>query len=334
MSKSHVICIGEALIDRIINKSESKFKNYLGGAPANVACALSKLNVPTTFIGCLGDDDYGKEFIRLFQKLNININLLQINKTASTRLVKVLRDKSGDRSFAGFENPIGDYYADEMLDKYEIQENVTALKKLFLNAKYIITGSNILISDKSSESLYQILNYAKEFNIKLVVDANWRDIFWDHSNTKKDLGRVNQLEIVRNLLNNADILKLSSEEAKLFFKDNDPSKISESLIKKPDVIITDGCNPIRWYINGIKGSEDVVRSAQIIDTTGAGDAFLAGFISRLCNQSNLMDQSIIKGNIQFASVCGLLTCLGEGAIEQQPNKKDVDQLLKTLGSDI
>ena len=41
-----VICVGEALIDKIINKSDSNFKNYLGGAPANVVCALRKLQIP------------------------------------------------------------------------------------------------------------------------------------------------------------------------------------------------------------------------------------------------------------------------------------------------
>ena len=47
MSKSQVICIGEALIDKIIDNSGSTHKDYLGGAPANVACALRKLNEQT-----------------------------------------------------------------------------------------------------------------------------------------------------------------------------------------------------------------------------------------------------------------------------------------------
>ena len=77
MSKMQVICIGEALIDKIISKSNADFKNYLGGAPANVVCALRKLEVPAAFIGCLGDDDFGREFIDLFQQLNVNIE--QVN---------------------------------------------------------------------------------------------------------------------------------------------------------------------------------------------------------------------------------------------------------------
>ena len=45
MAKDKVICIGEALIDRIVSQSDNTSTNYLGGAPANVASALSKLNI-------------------------------------------------------------------------------------------------------------------------------------------------------------------------------------------------------------------------------------------------------------------------------------------------
>ena len=57
MRKKKVICIGEALIDRIRNQSNHGFTDFLGGAPANVACALRKLKIDSTFIGSLGNDD-------------------------------------------------------------------------------------------------------------------------------------------------------------------------------------------------------------------------------------------------------------------------------------
>ena len=210
MSKLQVICIGEALIDKIINKSDSNFKNYLGGAPANVACALRKLNVPTAFIGCLGNDDFGKEFIKLFKKLEINIEFLQIAKQSSTRVVRVVRDTFGDRSFSGFESVGQNAFADELLDKFSIIKNKN-LRKQFLNTDYIVTGTNILASPKSSEFIFFILDYAKGFNIKFVIDVNWRDIFWDNFNTLKE----EKFKKVKKFLNYSHILKLASEEAKL-----------------------------------------------------------------------------------------------------------------------
>ena len=329
MPKLQVICIGEALIDKIINNTDSDFKNYLGGAPANVVCALRKLNIPAVFIGCLGEDDFGREFVKLFQKLNINIDFLQIAKQSSTRIVKVKRDESGDRSFSGFEVIKSNSFADEMLDKLLINNNIKNLKNQFSNTKYIVTGTNLLAFSKSAESLYFILDVAKNFRIKIIIDVNWREIFWEHSTMKKD----QQLKKVKNFLHYADILKLASEEAYLFFNTNDPSEISKVLTKQPDVIITNGENTIYWYISGKKGSNEVIKhTSKIIDTTGAGDAFLAGLISRYYSDSNLDDHEKIKENIKFSSVCGLLTCYGEGAIEQQPEEKSVYKFLEDFGS--
>ena len=66
MKKTSVVCIGEALIDRIRNKSNKGFTDYFGGAPANVACALRKLKIDSIFIGNLGNDDFGKKIIEKF----------------------------------------------------------------------------------------------------------------------------------------------------------------------------------------------------------------------------------------------------------------------------
>ena len=104
MKKKKVICIGEALIDRIRNKSNQGFTDFLGGAPANVACALRKLKIDATFIGSLGSDDYGKKFITQFTELEVNLDFLQLDNDSSTRVVNVDRDKFGDRFFSGFEN--------------------------------------------------------------------------------------------------------------------------------------------------------------------------------------------------------------------------------------
>ena len=79
MQKNKVICIGEALIDRIRNKSNHGSIDFLGGAPANVACALRKLKIDSIFIGRLGSDNYGKKFIMQFNQLGVNLDLSLIH---------------------------------------------------------------------------------------------------------------------------------------------------------------------------------------------------------------------------------------------------------------
>ncbi len=325
MKKTKVVCIGEALIDRIKNKSNLEFTDFCGGAPANVACALRKLQIESVFIGRIGNDEFGNKFIELFKELEVNINFLQLDNNLPTRIVKVNRDNSGDRYFSGFDTCLNTVFADEALDKNKIKNEIKSLEKLFLKTKYFVCGTNILSSSISAESIWFLLSMAKKFDVKIIIDLNWREVFWDFASSSSETSKKVRIDLIRNFLKYAHILKLAKEEAILFFENENPLEISEKMLNRPDVIITDGANPISWFINGVQGITEVMNSPKIIDTTGAGDAFLAGLISQLILFSYPSNESEIQNYVKFASVCGLLTCLGEGAIEQQPDHSKVNE---------
>jgi len=327
MKKKKVVCIGEALVDRIKNKSNEEFTDFLGGAPANVACALKKLQIDSAFIGCLGSDKDGQKFIEKFEQLKIDIQFLQIVKNSPTRVVKVNRNNFGDRYFSGFDKVSGTVFADELLDITLLEKHRKSLEELFSQTKFLVTGTIVLSSLISKKSIYFLLNLARKFDVKIVIDLNWREVFWDYSTFSSQIRKEDRVELIKDFLNFADILKLAKEEAIIFFQNHNPIEISKKLARNPDVIITDGGRPICWYINSFSGTSEVLNSDNIIDTTGAGDAFLAGFISKLISSTNSLKEIEIKDCIKFASICGLLTCLGEGAIEQQPDYKSVNEFL-------
>jgi len=330
MKREKVICVGEALIDRIRNKSNQGFTDFLGGAPANVACALRKLKIYSTFIGCLGNDDYGKKFISQFDQLGVNLDFLQLNNDSSTRVVNVDRDQFGDRFFSGFEESSHACYADEVLSKKLIEKEILNLEKSFLEIKYLVTGTNLLSSPKSAETIFFLIEQANKFEVNIVIDLNWREVFWDHSSFSSEISKAARINLIKNFLNHANVLKLAKEEATLFFEDENPLLISQRLSNRPDVIITDGKNPVLWCINGFQGITEIPTSQKIVDTTGAGDAFLAGFISKLISSGYPLNELEIEDCIRFAGVCGLLTCLDEGAIEQQPHYEKVNRFLGSL----
>ena len=330
MKKKKVICIGEALIDRIRNKSNQGFTDFLGGAPANVACALRKLKIDSTFIGSLGSDNYGKKFIKQFSELDINLDFLQLDNDYPTRVVNVDRDQFGDRFFSGFEESSHSCFADEVLSKKLIEKEILNLEKTFLETKYLVTGTILLSSPISAETIFFLFEQAKKLEVKVVIDLNWREVFWDHSSFSSNISKDQRVKIIKNFLNHAHVLKLAKEEATLFFEHENPSLISQQLLKQPDVIITDGKNPVSWFINGLQGITETPTSQKIVDTTGAGDAFLAGLISKLISSGYPSNKQEIEDCIKFAGVCGLLTCLGEGAIEQQPYYEKVNKFLGSL----
>ena len=190
MKRKKVICIGEALIDRIRNKSNQGFTDFLGGAPANVASALRKLKIDSIFIGSLGRDDFGKKIIEQFNELEVNLDFLQSNNDLSTRVVNVDRDQSGDRFFSGFETSPYSYFADEALSIKLIEKELPNLEKCFLRTQYIVTGTNVLSSPISAETIFFILEQAKKSEVKVVIDLNWREVFWDYSNFLSDSSKT------------------------------------------------------------------------------------------------------------------------------------------------
>ncbi len=330
MKKKRVICIGEALIDRIRNKSNQGYTDFLGGAPANVSCALRKLKIDSIFIGSLGSDDYGTKFITQFNELDVNLDFLQLNNDSSTRVVNVDRDQFGDRFFSGFEESSHSCFADEVLSKKLLEKEILNLEESFQETKYLVTGTNLLSSPISAESIFFIIEQAKKFEVKIVIDLNWREVFWDHSSFSSEITKAARVNLIKKFLNHANVLKLAKEEATLFFEHENPSLVSRQLANRPDVIITDGEKPVLWSINGLQGITETPTSQKIVDTTGAGDAFLAGFISKLISSGYPSNELEIEDCIKFAGVCGLLTCLGEGAIEQQPYYDKVNEFLGSL----
>ena len=330
MEKTKVICIGEALIDRIRNKSEKRFTDFVGGAPANVACALKKLKIDSIFIGCLGGDVFGKKIITTFNELKVNLDFLQIDNDSSTRVVNVDRDQCGDRFFARFEESSNLYFADEVLRKKYIEKEILNLEKLFFETRYLVTGTVILSSPISAETVFFLLDQANKFEVKIIIDLNWREVFWDFSSFSSEISKTERICLIKKFLNHAHVLKLAKEESTLLFGHNNPSLISQQLSKEPDVIITDGGNPVSWHINGLQGTTETPNSLKIVDTTGAGDAFLAGLISKLISSGYPSNELEIEDCVKFANVCGFLTCLGEGAIEQQPDYEKVNKFLGSL----
>jgi fructokinase len=301
----------------------------LGGAPANVACALRKLKIDSIYIGSLGNDDYGKKFITQFYELEVNLDFLQLDNDSSTRVVNVDRDQYGDRFFSGFEESHHSCFADEVLSKKYIQKEILNLEESFLETKYLVTGTILLTSPTSAETIFFLLGQAKKFEVKIVIDLNWREVFWDHSSFSSEITKPARINLIKKFLNHANVLKLAKEEATLFFEDENPLLISQQLSNRPDVIITNGENPVAWFINGLQGITETPSSQKIVDTTGAGDAFLAGLISKLISSGYPSNELGIEDCIKFAGACGLLTCLGEGAIEQQPY---YEKVIKFLGS--
>ncbi len=335
MSYSQVICLGEALVDRlgpIGSKYDFKdsYNDFLGGAPANVACGLAKLGIKSSFIGCLGNDLIGKNFLDLFNLCGVNTSALQIHETLPSRIVLVARDDLGERSFGGFLGNKDNIFADQNLD-IDIFNKISP--NIMSNASWLVTGTIPLATENSRKVTKLIVNDAIKYGLKIAIDVNWRPTFWNINSASDDGPDMKTSKLIYSFLESANLLKLSREEAFWFFNSDDPVQIVKSLSQKPNIIVTDGANPIKWLFGDICGQTNTLLPSNIVDTTGAGDSFLSGFIYKLfSNSSENINNLDINSMITFAAACGALVCQGAGAIDSQPSCLEVEKFLSSFNN--
>ena len=156
----------------------------------------------------------------------------------------------------------------------------------------------------------------------LALDVNWRPTFWDPAADPTAGPNEAAKAAIRPLLEQAALIKLARDEALWFFAGDDPRVISSGLPQRPDVVVTDGSAPVRWCIGGTSGIQPALSPPQVVDTTGAGDAFTAGLLHRW--------SAPVPQRLRFAAACGALVCSGPGGIDPQPTEAQVEAFLGSV----
>ena len=316
-----VICLGEILFDCLaaeLGKSVSEvtsWTSYPGGAPANVACALVKLGTSAAFIGCVGKDPLGQELVSLLNSIGVDTSGVQYDETNPTRQVYVTRTEQGDRIFAGFGDRAADRFADAYLQAHLLPQ------ELFLEAEYLVLGTLELAYPASRMAVFRALELAEEYHLKIILDVNWRSMFW--------LNEQEALPLINKLWQYVDFLKLAEEEAQWLFKTADAGAISSRLDTVEGVLVSNGDAQVSYCLCDNEGTVKPMK-VKVEDTTGAGDAFIAGFIHQLCQQGvqKLDDPQVAQEIVRYACAVGGLTTTKSGAIAAQPHPAEVAALLQ------
>lgn len=316
-----VICLGEILFDLLADQlghpleEVESWTPYPGGAPANVACALVKLGTAAGFVGCVGEDEPGNTLVQLLQDIGVDSKGVQRHPTAPTRQVYVVRSEKGDRAFAGFGELDTTQFADAFL-------NASLLPvSLFEQADFLVLGTLELAYPQTREAIFRALQLAEQYDVKVLVDINWRPMFWSDQSAAKPL--------IMELLKKIDFLKIAKEEAELLFDTTDAGAITHRLGSVEGVLVTDGDKGCNYCLSDHEGKL-AAFAMDVKDTTGAGDGFVAGFVHQLClhGLKCLSTPESAKSIVQYASAVGGLTTLKPGAIAAQPTAIEVEEFLK------
>jgi len=261
------ICIGAALID-IMSQVErhpleddevfvSELKLMSGGAAANTAYDCAKLGLRTAFIGKIGlNDTFSIKILSDFKDVNVNATFIKYTTDYGTGSAYVALDKNGDRRIYAHSG------AANYLSKNDIKPNeITQAKIMFLS------------SLKNIEPFLEAARISRENNIPVILNPGMLII---------DQG----LNKITELLKKVDVFILSRREFKILL--SIPEELNENVIKKNAelfwnlgikvVIITLGKDGAFLLIKNCSELIPSIAVKKVIDTTGAGDAFSAGFI--------------------------------------------------------
>ncbi|WP_371246448.1 carbohydrate kinase [Mycoplasmopsis agassizii] len=302
---------GEALIDQI-RKSDREI-NSIGGATFNVAHALSRYDyLETYFIGAIGNDKYGKLISDFADKNNIKKTYLKTSTKPTTIAIKTLAD-NGERSFL-FERG-----ADE--DLGFVDENFDVL---------FLSSATSVATEKSAKVYKQYLDKASEQKKIIIYDPNYRAFLFNDDAEKFK-------EIALPYLNKAHIIKLSEEEANILSKKHEFKNLAfENSVLIFITLGKDGCMIVDKD-NGVH----LIESIKIdqVDTTGAGDAFIANVTAQLLKKYPNLDKlkkikvDSIKEIVKKANIAAAITTTRDGAAEAMPELNEIeDTYTKTQGN--
>lgn len=315
MSKN-IFCIGELLIDMVCVdnkglKDGEKFEKKAGGAPANVAACISKLDGNSYFLGQVGNDYFGKHLIELLKDLNINTEMAV--EKGSTTIALVGIDANGERNFDFLRGSDGEYSFNNInLSKIDDSDIIH-----FGSATGFLEG-------ELKKTYFKLLEYAKSNNIYVSFDPNYRDALITPD--KLEMFIEDSIKFIRE----SDFTKLSDEELFLLTKEKDITTGVNKLHELGVKVVTITLGSKGTYLS-VGGQNEIIQSIEIkqVDSTGAGDAFVGAVLKQVSDIANKQNISFEewKDIILFANKVGAITCTNYGAISSMPILSEVRNLV-------
>lgn len=291
MKSGSVICFGEVLWDMLPTGPKP------GGAPLNVAIHLKQQGQNPVLISKIGNDKEGRKLLEFLNHSEINTGFIETDTKLPTSKVLVHLDSNKNATYEICEPVAWDNILAGRLPQ-----------KILSDASLIVFGILASRNKTTRETLFQILDQSKAQHL---CDVNLRPPY-------------DKKEIVEELLNRSDFIKLNDDELKVIsgwhaIQGNEREKIRwmSSYYKCPSVCVTRGENgTILFY--GNKFFEHPGFKVNTIDTVGAGDAFLASLISGLMKKNspgNALEKACATGAF-VASRMGAVPAYSSSDIEE------------------
>ncbi|MFG6326257.1 MAG: carbohydrate kinase [Lachnospiraceae bacterium] len=313
MKKFDVVALGELLVDFTENGISEQGNPLLeanpGGAPCNVLSMLQNLGKKTAFIGKVGADAFGQMLIQAVRARGINTDNLLTDDVVHTTLAFVHTDREGDRSFSFYRNP----GADMMLRWDEVHQEMLGDTRIFHFGTLSMTERQIgNVTKKAVER-------AKSEGALISFDPNLRPPLWKSLEDAKDKMWYG--------IGQCDILKISDDEIYFLTGTQDINRGIEIILSRSNprlVCATMGKNGSKAFCNGKSVFCEPFLRNDTIETTGAGDTFMACVLNTVLEKGlEALSEKELLEMLRFANAASSIITTRKGALKVMPEKNEV-----------
>ncbi len=286
-------------------KIEKRYES-LGGCAANVAVGLAKLKLDSYCVSQIGDDNIGDWIRKELQEQQVNIDLVSTSAESKSDMSAIIVDKvSGERTIFSNKNSSG---------------------KMNLNEEKIKTAEWIFLGDihgRWEEQMETIFQLAKD-NQKHIV-FNPREVHI-HNDPAEIIEAIPLCELV--FVNKDEAIEIVSNmhlDVSLKTMKNEKFLLKKLTELEPKVVVLTNGKQGAWVSNGKSIFYAPAEKTKAVDSTGAGDSFLVGFLTAYLQQKNLSEclQWGIANSAEvvqhYGAIEGLLK--EEEILEKAPNIK-------------
>lgn len=305
-----VACIGIMVAD-VISKPVDKIPErgkldlidkvelYTGGCAVNAAIDMAKIGLKVAIIGKIGNDGFGKYISGALKEEGVDISGVVVGKESSTSASVVLSDSSGERTFL---HCLG--------ANAEFTETDVDLE-IIKNSDIIFIAGTMLMPSFDGEACARVLKNSKEMGKYTVLDTAW-----------DSKGRW--MEVLKPCMPYIDLFIPSYEEAAKLSGKEEPEEIADVFISMGVKVVViklgkDGC-----FIKTDKGEKHLIptyNDIKAVDTTGAGDSFVAGFLTGLAKGWGLYECG------KFANAVGTHCVMAVGASTGIKNLEEIQKFM-------
>lgn len=297
--------LGDAVVD-LLPESDGRLLPCPGGAPANVAVGIARLGGTSGFIGRVGDDPFGALMQRTLLTEGVDITYLKQDEWHRTSTVLVDLNDQGERSFTFMVRPSADLFLE------------TTDLPCWRHGEWLHLCSIALSAEPSRTSAFTAMTAIRHAGGFVSFDPNIREDLWQDEH----LLRL----CLRQALQLADVVKLSEEEWRLISGKTQNDREICALAKEYEIamlLVTKGAEGVvvcyRGQVHHFAG-----MSVNCVDSTGAGDAFVAGLLTGLSSTGLSTDEREMRQIIDLAQRCGALAVTAKGAMTALPCRQELE----------